>query len=275
MTSTSNRPLEPFSSDARDGFTVYLIENKSKPRLTVTNKEDIISWLTDASRHPKDNKEANNRKQAKETFRWDSEKRILYTLPTEKHPQEREIVVESRIYEIIAYKHDLTGHAGMDATWSAIERHYYGIVRNEVRELVKKCQVCARKASNRSRGPLTPIVVFELFERVQVDLIDFRDTLDNEFQWVLHAKDHFSKYCQLYPLLDKQAVTVAQAMARWIGAFGAPKIVQSDNSKKFKGIMKGLLLRYGIQIINGRPRTPRTQRLVERANGTVKRKILV
>jgi hypothetical protein len=64
-------------------------------------------------------------------------------------------------------------------------------------------------------------------------------------------------------------------MAGWIGAFGAPKIVQSDNGKEFKGVMKELLLRHGIKIINGRPRTPRTQGLVEQANGTVKRKILV
>jgi transposase InsO family protein len=131
-------------------------------------------------------------------------------------------------------------------------------VREEVRQAIKKCQICARKASNRSRGPLTPILVNNLFERVQVDLIDFRDTPDDQYKWVLHAKDHFSKYCQLYPLLDKQVVTVARAMAGWIGAFGAPKIVQSDNGREFKGVMRELLLRYGVRIINGRPRTPRT-----------------
>ena len=121
--------------------------------------------------------------------------------------------MESRILEVIAYEHDITGHAGMDAAWKAIDSDYYGIVREEVRQAIKKCQICARKASNRSKGPLTPILVNNLFERVQVDLIDFRDTSDNQYKWVLHAKDHFSKYCQLYPLPDKQAVTVARVIA--------------------------------------------------------------
>ena len=54
-----------------------------------------------------------------------------------------------------------------------------------------------------------------------------------------------------------------------------PKIVQSNNGREFKGVMRELLLHHGIKIINGRPRTPRTQGLVEQANGTVKRKFLV
>ena len=63
-------------------------------------------------------------------------------------------------------------------------------------------------------------------------------------------------------------------MISWISAFGSPTIVQSDNGREFKGAFKQLLLCYGIRIINGRPRTPRTQGLVEQANGTVKQKIV-
>lgn len=51
--------------------------------------------------------------------------------------------------------------------------------------------------------------------------------------------------------------------------------MQSDNGREFKGVMRELLLRYRVKIINGRPRTSRTQGLVEQANGTVKQKILV
>jgi transposase InsO family protein len=107
-----------------------------------------------------------------------------------------------------------------------------------------------------------------------VDLIDFRNEPDNIYHWILHIKDHFSKYCQLYALANKEAKTVASAMTFWLSAFGPPTIVQSDNGREFKGAFKELLLRYGIRIINGRPRTPRTQGLVEQANGTVKQKII-
>ena len=52
-------------------------------------------------------------------------------------------------------------------------------------------------------------------------------------------------------------------MSEWIGAFGLPTIVQADNGKEFKGVLKLLLLSHRVKIINGRPRTPRTQRLIK------------
>ena len=147
--------------------------------------------------------------------------------------------------------------------------------------MVKQCEICHRKAANRFRGPLTPIISTELFERVQIDFIDFRHQPDApygpagpKYHWVMHIKDHFSKFTQLYPLQSKASGEVAMRMSEWIGVFGVPTIVQADNGKEFKGVLKLLLLSHGVKIKNGRPRTPRTQGLVEQANGTVKEKIL-
>ncbi len=39
----------------------------------------------------------------------------------------------------------------------------------------------------------------------------------------------------------------------------------------FKGVLLILLQRYGIKVINGRPRHPQTQGLVEQANGVMKK----
>jgi transposase InsO family protein len=52
-----------------------------------------------------------------------------------------------------------------------------------------------------------------------------------------------------------------------------PKIVQCDNGKEFKGALLILLRKYGIQVINGAPRSPQTQGLVEQANGVVEAKL--
>ena len=40
--------------------------------------------------------------------------RSIYALSTPKHSQEHEVVVESRILEVIVYEHDLTGRVDMD-----------------------------------------------------------------------------------------------------------------------------------------------------------------
>ena len=54
---------------------------------------------------------------------------------------------------------------------------------------------------------------------------------------------------------------------------GPPKILQSDNGTEFKGPLKILLQQYGILVINGRPRHPQSQGMVEQANGVLKEKI--
>lgn len=62
-------------------------------------------------------------------------------------------------------------------------------------------------------------------------------------------------------------------MRRWIFIYGAMNILQSDNGSEFKGVCLELVKSFGIRVINGRPRTPQTQGLVEQANGTVKTRI--
>jgi transposase InsO family protein len=119
---------------------------------------------------------------------------------------------------------------------------------------------------------LVPIVTERAWERVQIDLIDMRHEPSGQFKWILHVKDHFSKYTQLYPLKSKHAEPIADAFALFIAAFLPPKIVQCDNGKEFKGALLILLRKYGIQVINGAPRSPQTQGLVEQANGVVEAK---
>ena len=50
-------------------------------------------------------------------------------------------------------------------------------------------------------------------------------------------------------------------------------VVQSDNGREFKGAVAMLCKRLKIKVINGRPRHPQTQGLVEQANSVAKKKI--
>lgn len=77
----------------------------------------------------------------------------------------------------------------------------------------------------------------------------------------------------MFPLKSKHVETIAAAFAQFIGAFLPPKIMQCDNGKEFKGALLILLRKYGIQIVNGAPRSPQTQGLVDQANGVVEVKV--
>ncbi|RFU28623.1 hypothetical protein B7463_g7723, partial [Scytalidium lignicola] len=110
---------------------------------------------------------------------------------------------------------------------SVIEQKYYGINRSEVEFIINRCKNYTVNRLTATKAPLEPI---------------------------------------LYTLKSKESELIAQAFAQFIMAFLPPKILQCDNGKEFKGALLILLRKYGIRIINGKPRSPQTQGLVKQAN---------
>ena len=139
--------------------------------------------------------------------------------------------------------------------------------------MLKLCKNCALNRPAATKAPLKPIISGRAWERVQVDLIDMRHKPSGQYKWILHVEDHFSKYTQLYALKSKHSEPIVEAVAQFIAAFLPPKIVQADNRKGLKGALPIILRKYGIQLVNGAPRLPQTQGLVEQANGVVETKL--
>ena len=110
----------------------------------------------------------------------------------------------------------------------------------------------------------------KLWETVQIDLIDVRADPDGEYQWILHIRDHFSKYSYTYPLKSKESSAVAIPLMVWIGQPGPRKILQCDNGND---IVLRLVKFYRIIVVHGRPRHPQSQGFIEQANAVLKRKI--
>ena len=169
--------------------------------------------------------------------------------------------------------HKAIGHAGVHKTQAEIDKNVYGISREATATLLKQCITCQLNARNRTRAPLEPIYVERVLERLQIDMIDMSSTPAKHFKWILHIKDHWSKYSQLYALPTKESIGIANCLESFIQHHDIPEIIQADNGREFKGAVLILSKRLGIQIINGRPRHPQTQGLVEQANGVAKTKI--
>jgi transposase InsO family protein len=72
-------------------------------------------------------------------------------------------------------------------------------------------------------------------------------------------------------LPSKEARHVAENLLQLFFQFGPCKILQSDNGKEFTAqIIKDLKIMWpGLVIVNGRPRHPQSQGLVERRNSTL------
>jgi hypothetical protein len=197
----------------------------------------------------------------------------LYYKPTTRFQNPRCVILESDAFDTIINEHLQLLHAGRTKTWNIIQQKFYGLKREEVEFIIKRCKNCTLNRPSTTKAPLVPIISGRAWERVQIDLIDMRHEPSGQYKWILHIKDHFSKYTQLYPLKNKHAGPIADCFAQFIAAFLPLKIMQADNGKEFKGALLILLRKYGIQVINGAPRSPQTQGLVEQANGVVEAKL--
>ncbi|CAF4388668.1 unnamed protein product [Rotaria magnacalcarata] len=187
------------------------------------------------------------------------------------HSSKLPVVTYEDLFEKINECHTAVGHLGRDKTWHEIKHRFSFVPLNTVKIFIGLCDQCvSRKVFPK---PVTgkPIVSVGFMTRMQIDLVDMRSVEHNGFKWIFHAKDHFSKYSWLYPLTSKEAINVAEVLKSIFYQFGPPRILQSDNGREFvaKVILDLTKLWLGLLIINGRPRHPQSQGLVERGNAVV------
>ena len=103
-----------------------------------------------------------------------------------------------------------------------------------------------------------------------MDLIDFRNAPDGEYNWICHAIDPFTKYHIIFPMKSKETKEVATgSKKRVFSYFGVPYILHSDNGPVFVNsvIVDTIDIWPGeCEIVNGKPRSPWGQGCVEKGN---------
>ena len=76
------------------------------------------------------------------------------------------------------------------------------------------------------------------FERVAMDLLDVSVISAKGYKYILVVCDYFTKYTEAYPLKDKTARSVADAlMDIWLPRYGFPLFLHSDQGKEFDNAM--------------------------------------
>lgn len=87
--------------------------------------------------------------------------------------------------------------------------------------------------------------------------------------------DHWSKYHVVFPLMRKSCAEVAVALHTLVFSYlGTPKILHSDNGREFVNqVINSLLADWPGEttIVNGRPRNPRCQGLIEKGNASLEK----
>ena len=109
------------------------------------------------------------------------------------------------------------------------------------------------------------------FERVAMDLLDVSVISTKGYKYILVVCDYFTKYTEAYPLKDKTARSVVDAlMDVWLPRYGFPLFLHSDQGKEFDNVMIHKLSELlGTVKTKTTPYHPRSDGLVERFNRTL------
>lgn len=68
-----------------------------------------------------------------------------------------EVVLDDKVFDIIANTHDRLHHPRVYITYHHIADHYHYITRDEVDRVLSRCSHCLLRAPNHTRAPLQPI----------------------------------------------------------------------------------------------------------------------
>uniref|UniRef100_A0A673CDC6 Gypsy retrotransposon integrase-like protein 1 n=1 Tax=Sphaeramia orbicularis TaxID=375764 RepID=A0A673CDC6_9TELE len=185
------------------------------------------------------------------------------------------VITKDDLYTTIHQCHERIGHCGRHKTWDDVKKNYAFIPRVAVEIYLQTCLTCNTRQPVKQPKSAKPIFSLGFLTRVQVDLIDMTSRPDGDFKWILHARDHYSKFSWAFPLTSKRAAEVAEKLVMLFSMFGPPRILQSDNGREFVAaiITEITTLWPGMLIIHGRPRYPQSQGCVERGNGDLQLKL--
>ncbi len=273
-------PLSSFTPGIKKAFEEYL-DNKAESGTTLMNatkRAEYLRYLVDPEQkiHKTDKVERNRLNSIKrrviKEFCMDSRGQLLHIAQKKKDITKPQAFIYN-IFDYIEWIHAAGSHNGYKKTYQRVKKEVHRISRDDVQWLLEHCQVCLVNRQNPIRAPLQLIVVTEVLDRLQADLIDIRIKPDGEYVWILHLKDHFSKFSMLDALKSKKASEIAYYIRLFVRHLGVPEILQCDNGLDFKGALLVFLKKHNIKLINGRPCNPRTQGLVEQANAVVKDKL--
>ena len=165
------------------------------------------------------------------------------------------------------------GHFGITHTHSKLQLHYFWPGMSDfVKDRISAYHKCvARKSPVNRHHPMGHVPVSGRFERVAMDLLDVSVISAKGYKYIVVVCDYFTKYTEAYPLKDKTARSVADAlMDVWLPRYGFPLFLHSDQGKEFDNVMIHKLSELlGTVKTKTTPYHPRSDGLVERFNRTL------
>ena len=122
------------------------------------------------------------------------------------------------LFEIIKRCHERVGHSGREKTWREVHSNYSWVRYDAISLFLQTCTQCSLRKPLKNRPCGKPIISLGFLTRCQVDLIGMSSRPDQDFKWIFHMRDHFSKFSLAYPLVSKRASAELHAARNFVTA---------------------------------------------------------
>ena len=142
-------------------------------------------------------------------------------------------------YKLISAVHNsIVGHKGVDVTIERLREQglSWPYMRGHVILFItKKCTVCQKLAVNKLVTSTQPFTLssYDVMQRVAVDSTGILPLDANGNKYIVSIIDHFSRFIELYAVDDLSARDFAKCLLDWIGRYGAPRELVSDQGTQF------------------------------------------
>jgi len=167
-------------------------------------------------------------------------------------------------------------HGGFRATIERLRSFWWPNMAQDVKKYVDSCTTCQRRKTQRQlpQGSMHSFKSYAPMELVSCDALGPLPTSMSGKRHVLVAIDNFTRFVEAEAVDDVQSATFAKFLMAYIGRFGAPKAILTDNAPTFNNqIINAILEKYHIQHKNSTPHHHEGNSVVERVIQSLQEKI--
>lgn len=149
---------------------------------------------------------------------------------------------------------------------------FWPFMSRDIHEWCKKCIPCDARCTPipGQKAIMKTVTATAPFQKVAADILELPVTSrGNRYALVVH--DYFSKYVNLYAILDQNSTTVAKCLfENFVCEHGIPEVLHTDQGRQFESeLIQHLCQMVGIHKTRTGPYHPQCDGMVERFNRTL------
>ena len=201
----------------------------------------------------------------------------------EKKPHTRDVSPMTHAHrDVIAKCHGgICGHGGVERTLRLIKdqvpaSEHWPNMRRDIRQYIHTCPACQFMQPSKMLIATTApynMSVHSPMDRINIDTIGPLPEDADGNKYIIVIIDMFSRYAELYTIKDATAITTAaKCMVHWIGHYGIPGELLTDNGKQYTAdVIEQLCELLQLDHLTIMPYSHQENAIVERANKEVNR----